>query len=62
MHLRAPFAASEWSDYIDEREADLRFEIGKKSLTLPEILHVANNDPDAAERAKDPSQGRYPKG
>ena len=52
LHLRAPFAASEWSDYIDEREAELRFEIGKKSLTLPEILHVANNDPDAAERAK----------
>ncbi len=52
LALRAPFSASEWSDYIDEREAELRFELEGKQLTLPEILHVANNDTDADKRAR----------
>jgi len=50
LQLRSPFGASEWSDYIDEREAELRFTIDDKDLTLPEILHAANNDPDADKR------------
>lgn len=51
LALRSPFSASEWSDYIDEREAELRFELDNKSLTLPEVLHVANNDSDSDTRA-----------
>jgi oligoendopeptidase F len=51
LQLRSPFGASEWSDYIDEREAELRFDFDDKAQTLPEILHVANNDPDAERRA-----------
>ena len=50
LQLRSPFGASEWSDYIDEREAELRFAFDGKELTLPEILHAANNDPDADRR------------
>lgn len=49
--LRSPYGASEWSDYIDEREAELRFALDDDALTLPEILHVANNDADADRRA-----------
>ena len=51
IQLRSPYGASEWSDYIDEREAELRFEVDDKSLTLPEVLHVANNDTDPGVRA-----------
>ena len=51
LQLRSPFGASEWSDYIDEREAELRFELDDTSHTLPEILHVANNDIDGDRRA-----------
>lgn len=49
--LRSPYGASEWSDYIDEREAELRFDLDDGALTLPEILHVANNDTNADRRA-----------
>ncbi|MEM7079801.1 MAG: M3 family oligoendopeptidase [Pseudomonadota bacterium] len=52
LQLRAPYGASEWSDYIDEREAELRFTLQDGELTLPEILHVANNDADADVRAE----------
>jgi oligoendopeptidase F len=52
LQLRAPFGASEWSDFIDEREAELRFDLGGKTLTLPETLHVLSNDPDAERRAE----------
>ncbi|MEM7097887.1 MAG: M3 family oligoendopeptidase [Pseudomonadota bacterium] len=52
LALRSPFSASEWSDYIDEREAELRFELGESSLTLPEVLHIANNDSDSDTRAR----------
>lgn len=51
LQLRSPFGASEWSDYIDEREAELRFTFDDKDHTLPEILHVANNDADSERRA-----------
>ncbi len=51
LQLRAPYGPSEWSDYIDEREAELRFELDDETKTLPEILHVANNDTDAQVRA-----------
>lgn len=52
LQLRSPFGASEWSDYIDEREAELRFSFDDKEQTLPEILHIANNDPDGERRAE----------
>ncbi|MDG2278985.1 MAG: M3 family oligoendopeptidase [Pseudomonadales bacterium] len=51
LQLRSPFGASEWSDYIDEREAELRFEFDGNAQTLPEILHIANNDTDPDKRA-----------
>ena len=52
LQLRSPFGASEWSDYLDEREAELRFDFDDKAQTLPEILHIANNDIDADRRAQ----------
>lgn len=51
LTLRSPFGASEWSDYIDEREAELRFSLADEPLTLTEVLHVASNDADADRRA-----------
>lgn len=51
LTLRSPFGASEWSDYIDEREAELRFGLDEKSLTLPEILHIISNDKSSQKRA-----------
>jgi oligoendopeptidase F len=50
LTLRGPFGPSEWSDYIDETEAELRFEMEGTSMTLPEILHVLSNDPDGDRR------------
>jgi len=52
LQLRSPFGSSEWADLIDEREAELRFELDGASLTLPETLHIASNDPDAERRAR----------
>ncbi len=51
LTLRDPFGPSEWSDYIDEIESELRFDFDDGKLTLPEILHVVSNDPDADKRA-----------
>ncbi len=52
LTLRYPFGPSEWGDYIDEMEAELRFEFDDKPLTLPEILHVVSNDRDADRRSR----------
>jgi oligoendopeptidase F len=52
LTLRAPFGSGEWSDYIDELEAELRFDFDGESLTLPEILHVTANDRDPGRRAQ----------
>ena len=35
IQLRSPYGASEWSDYIDEREAELRFTLDDDAMTLP---------------------------
>jgi oligoendopeptidase F len=51
LTLRDPFGPSEWADYIDEMEAELRFDFDSRSLTLPEILHVVSNDRDGTRRA-----------
>lgn len=51
LTLRAPYGASEWSDYLDEMESELRFSWEGESKTLPEILHVVSNDSDSDKRA-----------
>ncbi|MCZ6888079.1 MAG: M3 family metallopeptidase [Gammaproteobacteria bacterium] len=51
LTLRDPFGPNEWSDYVDEMEAELRFDFGGKPLTLSEILHVVSNDRDAGQRS-----------
>lgn len=51
LTLRSPYGASEWSDFVGELEAELRFSFDDRELTLPEILHVITNDPDADKRA-----------
>lgn len=48
--LRSPFGSHEWSDYMDEMEAELRFDLDGEPKTLPEILHVVSNDPDGERR------------
>ncbi len=50
LTLRAPFGSGEWSDYIDELEAELRFDFEGDSLTLPEILHITANDRNTVRR------------
>jgi oligoendopeptidase F len=52
LTLRAPFGPQEWSDYSDEWEAELRFSVDGADKTLPEILHIINNDPDGGRRAQ----------
>ena len=52
LQLRAPFGASEWSNFVDERETELRFNLSGQALTLPETLHILSNDPDAERRAE----------
>jgi oligoendopeptidase F len=52
LTLRSPFGPSEWADYADEWEAELRFELDGKTLTMPEILHITANDPDRERRAR----------
>ncbi|MEM6990154.1 MAG: M3 family oligoendopeptidase [Myxococcota bacterium] len=51
LTLRSPFGPSEWSDYIDELEAELRFSFDDREQTLPEILHVISTDQDGDRRA-----------
>ncbi len=60
LTLRGPFGPSEWSDYIDEWEAELRFEFKGQSMMLPQILHVISNDPDGEVR--DQALGVFSKG
>lgn len=51
LTLRSPFGPSEWAEYTNELEAELRFALGDRTLTLPELLHVVSNDRDAEQRA-----------
>ena len=52
LTLRSPYGPSEWSDYADEWEADMRFELDGEPRSLPEILHVINADADGDKRAR----------
>jgi oligoendopeptidase F len=49
--LRSPFGPSEWTDFLDEQEAELSFELGDETLNLPRVLHVISNDPSRERRA-----------
>ena len=49
---RGPFGPGAWSEFYDEIEADLRFALDGKQLTLTEILHVMSDDADRDRRAK----------
>ena len=51
LTLRSPFGSSEWSDYIEEMEAELRFDFDGETLNLPQILHIISNDRDGDRRA-----------
>jgi oligoendopeptidase F len=51
LTLRSPFGPSEWSDYIEEMEAELRFTFDDEGLTLPQLLHVVSNDTSSPRRA-----------
>jgi oligoendopeptidase F len=51
LTLRSPFGPSEWGDFIEEAEAELRFSFDDRSLTLPEILHIVSNDREPERRA-----------
>ena len=52
LTLRSPFGPSEWTEFTNELEAELRFELEGRQLTLPELLHVVSNDRDAGRRAR----------
>lgn len=52
LTLRSPFGPREWSDYADEWEAELRFELDGEQKTVPQLLHVINTDPDRDRRAR----------
>ncbi len=49
---RGPFGPGAWSDFYDEVEADLRFTLDGKALTLTEILHSMSDDADREKRAR----------
>lgn len=49
---RESFGPGAWSDFFDEVEADLRFRLGNDTLTLTEILHVVNDDPNRTRRSR----------
>ncbi len=52
LTLRSPFGASEWADYAEDWEAEMRFELDGVEKSLPEILHVINHGADGDERAR----------
>jgi oligoendopeptidase F len=52
LTLRGPYGPSEWTEFMNELEAELRFSLDDRQLRLPELLHVLSNDPDASLRAK----------
>lgn len=53
LTLRSPFGPSEWKEFTNELEAELRFQLDdERQLTLPELLHVVSNDRDAGRRAR----------
>ena len=52
LTLRSPFGPGEWSDFMEEMEAELSFELDGEEMVLPQILHVVSNDPDGERRAQ----------
>jgi oligoendopeptidase F len=51
LTLRSPYGPAEWSDFVNEVEAELRFGFDDRQMTLTELLHVISNDPDGDRRA-----------
>ena len=51
LTLRGPYGPSEWSEFLDEAEADLRFDFDGESLSLPKLLHQLSQNPDGDKRA-----------
>ncbi len=49
---RSPFGPGAWAEFFDEAEADLRFTISDKVLTLTEITHLLSDSLDPIERAE----------
>jgi oligoendopeptidase F len=48
--LLSPFGPSEWDDFVDEMESEMRFDFEGKSLTLAEALHIASTSKSAEQR------------
>lgn len=48
---RSPFDSSSWSEFFDEVEADLEFNIRGVPRNLTEVVHVLSESKDADERA-----------
>ena len=48
---RSPFDSSSWSEFFDEVEADLEFNIRGVPRNLTEVVHVLSESKDAGERA-----------
>lgn len=49
--LRSPYGPEEWGDYLEEREAELRFPLEGQELTLPQVVHTISNDRSRDRRA-----------
>lgn len=50
LTMRAPYGAGEWSDFVEELEADAVFTIGGEDKTLTEALNILSNDPSSEKR------------
>lgn len=48
----SPFGSGEWDDMMDEMETKLSFKLGRKKLSIAEILHITNTSHNAKLRAK----------
>lgn len=47
---RSSFGSGAWSDFFTEFQAHLGFRLGRKKLTLSEIMHVMSESQDAEQR------------
>tara|TARA_R110000868_G_scaffold189695_2_gene433027 strand:+ start:72351 stop:74168 length:1818 start_codon:yes stop_codon:yes gene_type:complete len=50
LSMRSPFGSSEWDDFCDEMEAELKFNISGKEVTLTEALNILSEDKNEAVR------------
>lgn len=52
LSKRSEFGAGAWSEFYDDVESELRFEVDGKRLTLTEALHELTEDADPERRAR----------